>query len=138
MGSVQPPPERLNFSIDSDGWTVLSRGGIEQRSYHVGIHKANEPEGTTLNEVIKTYDSYVDLWKATDSCAEMITLFEQTLLTLKDLRVNACFCLGLGTLTAPHPYCSPTPEGSLYQLAAFETMVEVLRKRMQVLVERTY
>ena len=59
---------------------------------------------------------------------DLVEFFEHTLLKLENLRLDTCICMGLGTFTTAHTYCSPDPEPSLYQLAAFETMLEIIRK----------
>ena len=87
-------------------------------------------------QVSPTPESYGELFRAKyfprwqeSPCLQNITrIFEQSILTSKDITITKCVCLGLGSLTADF-----NMDTSSYEFAAFISMVDLLRKSSKVI-----
>lgn len=127
--SAVAAPPRAHFTRDGEGWIHRFEGGIEISSFQPVAQVAELPDGLTLGQALDTYRTILVNFKESRCCAEMTEFLENTLLKLPTLQISSCIASGLGTFTAPHPYCRETPEISLLQLAALEFMLGVLSKQ---------
>lgn len=124
-----PPPPRAHFIRGAEGWVHRFEGGIETLAFKsAGDEVAEIPDGLTLGQALDNYKASLVSFKQSSSCAEITNLLENTLLKLPTMKISTCIATGLGTFTAPHPYCSENPETSLIQLAALEFILDVLSK----------
>ena len=64
--------------------------------------------------------------KQSSSCADTISYVKNISQEVQGIILISCVCVGIGTFAGEHPYCPGV--GSFYQLAAFEAMLDVLRK----------
>ena len=135
VGSTVPDPSSAvaapplaHFIRDVEGWVHRFEGGIQISSFKPTAKVAEIPDGLTLGQALDTYKTILVNFKESRSCAEITELLENTLLKLPTLQISSCIASGLGTFTAPHPYCRDNPEISLLQLAALEFMLGVLSK----------
>lgn len=126
--SAVAAPPLAHFIRDAEGCVHRFEGGIEISSSKSSAQVAELPDGLTLDQALDTYKAILVSFKESSSCAEITKLLENTLLKLPTLQISSCIASGLGTFTAPHPYCRETPEISLIQLAALEFMLGVLSK----------
>lgn len=124
--SAAAAPPLAHFIRDAEGWVHRFEGGIEISASKSPDEVAELPEGLTLGQALHTYREILVAFKQSSSCAEITDLLENTLLKLPTMKISSCIATGLGTFTAPHPYCRETPERSLIQLAALEFMLDVL------------
>lgn len=124
--SAAAPPPLAHFIRDAEGWVHRFEGNIEISASKSPDEVAELPEGLTLGQALHTYKAILVAFKQSSSCVEMTDLLENTLLKLPTMKISSCIATGLGTFTAPHPYCRDTPERSLIQLAALEFMLDVL------------
>lgn len=119
---------RTHFTRDAEGWVHRFEGGIETFATKSLDSVAEVPDGLTLGQALDAYKAILVDFKKSSSCAEITEFLENTLLKLPTLQLSSCIATGLGTFTAPHPYCRETPDSSLQQLAALEFILEVLSK----------
>lgn len=126
--SAVAAPPLAHFIRDEEGWVHRFERGIRISSFKPKSNVAEIPDGLTLGQALDTYKAVLVKFKESRSCAEITELLENTLLKLPTLQISSCIASGLGTFTAPHPYCRENPEISLLQLAALEFMLGVLRK----------
>lgn len=129
-----PPSPRAHFTRDAEGWVHRFEGGIETFATKSAVDEVAElPDGLTLDQALDNYKASLIAFKKSSSCAEITNLLENTLLKLPTMKILNCIATGLGTFTAPHPYCSESPETSLIQLAALEFILDVLSKYISFL-----
>lgn len=126
--SAAAAPPLAHFIRDAEGWVHRFEGGIEISVSKSPDEVAELPEGLTLGQALDTYRAILVAFKQSSSCAEITDLLENTLLKLPTMKISSCIATGLGTFTAPHPYCRENPERSLIQLAALEFMLDVLSR----------
>lgn len=126
--SAVAAPPLAHFTRDGEGWIHRFERGIEISSFKSVAQVAELPDRLTLGQALDTYKTILVNFKESRSCAEITELLENTLLKLPTLQISSCIASGLGTFTAPHPYCRETPEISLLQLAALEFVLGVLSK----------
>lgn len=126
--SAAAAPPLAHFIRDAEGWVHRFEGGIEISVSKSPDEVAELPEGFTLGQALDTYRAILVAFKGSSSCAEITNLLENTLLKLPTMKISSCIATGLGTFTAPHPYCRENPERSLIQLAALEFMLDVLSR----------
>lgn len=126
--SAAAAPPLAHFILDAEGWVHRFEGGIEISASKSPAQVAELPDGLTLAQALGTYKAISVAFKESSSCAEITDLLENILLKLPTLQLSSCIGTGLGTFTAPHPYCRETPESSLIQLAALEFMLDVLSR----------
>ena len=115
----------------SNGWTHVIRGssqtsrGFLLRLPYEAIHsgKVEIPEGFTLEKAQEKYKGYVRRWENSTCYKWMVDLFNQTILTVKTLHVDTCIVTGLGSFTKNEVTGN---NSSFYQLAVFETILEIL------------
>lgn len=127
MNKQSKSSAQVHLTVDDEGWTHILQGDVEMERTHgesMGLAKA--ADGLTLEQIIKDYQVYVNRFKKSRHHAELTAIFENTILELDKLQVSSIICTGLGTFSGAHPYCDPNPAVSLYQLAALETMLEIL------------
>lgn len=110
---------------DANGWVHLIRDGKEQGPPSLCEHaQATVPPGLTLDDVIQAYEKRAAQWKESPHHAELVGFLRRTVLQVRDLKLDSCVCVGIGTFAGEHPYC---PGGrSMDQLAAVETVLDVL------------
>lgn len=118
--SAVAAPPMAHFIRDAEGIKISSAKSPAQ--------VVELPDGLTLGQTLDTYKAILVGFKESSSCAEIRNLLENTLLKLPKLQLSSCIATGLGTFTAPHPYCREGPETSLLQLAALEFILDVLSK----------
>lgn len=126
--SAAAAPPLAHFIRDAEGWVHRFERGIEISASKSPAQIAELPDGITLGQALDTYKAILVSFKESSSCAEITKLLENTLLKLPTLQLSSCIASGLGTFTAPHPYCRENPESSLIQLAALEFMLDVLSR----------
>ena len=121
------------FIEDANGWVHLIKNGREQggasRTDHV--KKSVAAPVMTLDEVKAKYEQRMKQWRNSSFCTAMIRFFEQTLLNAQSLKLDHCACVGIGTFTGEHPHCR-SEYGPLDQLAALETLLEILRQKHNI------
>ena len=86
-------------------------------------------QGVDLETLSKKHKLFTEMWKDSPAYRDLAALFEDDILDNDRIKITACMCLCLGTLSGP----SWLPNGKSYnssmsQLVAFESMVELLRK----------
>ena len=136
--SAAGAPPLAHFIRDAEGWVHRFEGGIEISASRSPAQVAELPNGLTLDQARDTYKAILVAFKESSSCAEITDLLENVLLKLPTLQLSSCIGTGLGTFTAPHPYCRETPESSLIQLAALAFMLDVLSRCSAIEVNNHY
>ena len=126
--SAAAAPPRAHFTRDAEGWVHRFEGGIEISAFKPLDEVVEPPDGLTLGQALDTYKEALVAFKQSSACAEITDLLENTLLKLPTMNISSCIATGLGTFTAPHPYCRENPGRSLTQLAALEFMLDVLSR----------
>lgn len=129
--------EKRRHWVDEKGWTHVTKG-IRQDGQRVGeqpwktaggCSPAKVPEGMTLQDAVDKYKATRRRFEGSACYTDLVKIFEETLLNVQSLEIKSCVCTGLGSFIAnPHRDCPTLEAASLYQLAAFETMLELLRK----------
>ena len=129
--------EKRRHWVDDKGWTHVSKG-IRQTGRNVTEHKskieggdspAKVPEGMTLQDALDKYQAFSRRFEQSTCYTELLKIFEERLLKVDSLEIKSCVCTGFGSFIAnPNPDCPALEAASLYQLAAFETMLQLLRK----------
>ena len=121
---------------DGNGWTYVVRGPVQKSCNgeivgpdNTGGHSLREPPIGTKNRLAldkaqKLYAGITRKWKETACWQELERTFQQQVLGLESLQITTCICLGLGSLTSEKLYARP--QTSMYQLAALESMLELL------------
>ena len=136
--------EKRRHWIDDQGWTHVSKG-IRQNGQRVGEERwkmesryvpAKVPEGMTLQDALDKYQTFRRRFEGSTCYAEWTKLVKETLLKVESLEIKSCVCTGFGSFVAnPRPNCPTLEAASLYQLAAFETVLEILREINSCLFE---
>lgn len=121
-------PPLAHFIRDAEGWVHRFEGGIEISASKSEDEVAKPPDGLRLGQALENYQASLVAFKQSSSCAEITDLLETTLLKLPTMKISSCIATGLGTFTAPHPYCQKNPARSLTQLAALGFMLAVLSR----------
>lgn len=128
-----PPPlrptlgDRTEFVKDANGWIHLIKNGRETGygSFQTPMI-SDVPPGLMVDDVFTKYEEQATEWKGSSLYAEMVDFVQHTIMQVEDLELDSCTCIGIGTFAGEHPYC---PGGrSFGQLAAIESLVEILRK----------
>ena len=116
---------------DSDGWTHVTRGGrreppaIEEKRFKelVGDHQAAHASDMTLEELQRLHSQVNDAWRASHCYRELMTAITEKVLT-RDMAIDKAICTGLGNVSVSGPFLSRAK--SMYQLVAFESVIELL------------
>ncbi|KAL9118616.1 MAG: hypothetical protein Q9187_004837 [Circinaria calcarea] len=128
--------EKRRHWVDDKGWTHVTKGTrptgqtINELKYIVGGRgPAKVPEGMTLQDAVDKYHIFRQRFQRSTCWAELEKFLEETILKVESLEIKSCVCTGFGSFTAhPKPGCPTLEAASFYQLAAFESMLEILRK----------
>lgn len=128
--------EKRRHWVDDKGWTHITKGTrptgqkVNETKY-TGSRRgpAKVPDGMTLQNVVDKYQVFRGRFRRSTCWIELEKFLEETILKVDSLEIKSCVCTGFGSFTAhPKPNCPTLEEASLYQLAAFESMLEILRK----------
>ena len=126
-----------------DGWTHVVRGPAQKthKWETLGPETADEPcvggkptvikNGLTLDKAQKLYAGIARKWKETACWQELERVLRQQVLKLESLHITTCICLGLGSLTSDSTH--GRPETCMYQLAALESMLDLLGSSLEAL-----
>lgn len=109
-----------------DGYTTEHVNGVTVTRYEPNYQPADVPSGMSLQLALRKYEIFKNSWKVSEYHARLVEFFKNTILKVKNQQITSCLAVGLGTFTGSNPYGSPDPQSSLYQLAVFETVVELL------------
>ncbi|MCJ1234613.1 hypothetical protein MMC14_002574 [Varicellaria rhodocarpa] len=131
------PQVKTRHLTDSDGWTHIIRGPSQtserfvSNSPYEAIHsgKVEIPEGFTLERAQEKYKGCVRRWESSMCYKWLVNLFEQTILKVRTLRIDSCMVTGLGSFTKSEVTGN---DSSFYQLAAFETLLRILKQRFDI------
>ena len=125
--SKKPPPQRKVHQVtDSAGWTHVikgPRGTIDPKATDIHLQhvKSTETAYTLETYLDRFYQHHLPIWRASDCFRSLTRLLEQHVLTLGNIAITRCICLGLGSLTAGS-------QSSSYELAALVSILEILGK----------
>ena len=118
-------PDR--FVKDANGTVYLLKDGRKQNTTKYSEQGKSIPRlDATLESVVQAYEERAALWKQSSSCIETISFVKSISQEAPGLVLTSCVCVGMGAFAGDHPYCTGGP--SFDQLAAFEAILDVLRK----------
>jgi hypothetical protein len=130
-----PPPRRHH--VTADGWTHVLNGPPHTLPIRSNAPPTpplytpaptNPPADLTLAAVEAAAQASAARWRASACSAEMARLLASAFTAADRPRLTTCVCLGLGSFTAPLNANHPRQhERALYQLAALEEWIEMLR-----------
>ena len=88
------------------------------------------PYSTTVDTLLEKHQTFTKIWKESAAYHDLRTFFTDTVLKIECFRITACMCLGLGSLSAVYGTKDPGDcRSAMYQLVAFESMIELLSMR---------
>ena len=128
----KPQFEKRVELTDSDGWTHVTRGSkreppdVEQRRFKEltsGLGSLQTLD-MTMEVLLALYRQVSDAWRASQCCQELMSVLQEKVLTLDAMVIDRCLCTGLGSVSNGGPHVSRAK--SMWQLAAFETIIELL------------
>ncbi|ERF76053.1 hypothetical protein EPUS_01386 [Endocarpon pusillum Z07020] len=110
------PPNNSGYGSDQDGaLTELDRDPTP----------AQIPAGATLHTPLRRYRKCETAWKDSKAYNELKNIFVSQILK-QDGRTTKCICFGLGSPTERDP-----DNASMYQLAAFKSVIDLLPARQR-------
>ncbi|KAM5453549.1 hypothetical protein MaudCBS49596_002752 [Microsporum audouinii] len=132
----QLPRRRMNIQ-DDDGWTHVTsgRGKINDirrdqataRSLRDELVPAEIPEGLTLKKLLEQYESHRQKWLESHAWKTLRSSIEKNEKSFEATEIANCVCIALGS---PSGFLRgglvDRRSVSLFQLAAFKSMVDVL------------
>ena len=132
-GSEADGPMRISLSgpdrfiKDDHGWYHLLKDGREIGSPHFVTCAQIVPlPDATLESVVQIYEERLAQWTASSAVVDTISFFRDTVLQVQGLKLTSCICVGIGTFASDRSRFRG--DNSLDQLAAFETLLGIIRK----------
>ena len=87
-------------------------------------------EGYTLDKTNERYKILAHNWETSSCRKELVDWLDGNLLKSDLLNVDQCICTGIGSFTGSHDPNYPADcKRPMYQLAAFQTILEMLKRR---------
>lgn len=113
------PPENANYDESLDE-------GCSQLIFV--STPAETPDGATLEKALSQYQKCLAILKQSNTWAELKKTFDSRILN-KDLDITNCVCFGLGSPTGLIVPGHDRRNISLYQLAAFKSVIDILAEK---------
>ena len=131
--------------MDGDGWTHITRGppakDVLDEECDPTYAEAPDP-----SVIAAQHERLAHQWKQRPQYKEIVDFFDQVLLKLDGFRIDRCMCVGMGSFTVSQfrtrwrdrngnlckGFGSRDVNVSFSQLVAFESWIELLRKKHSI------